>query len=605
MNKKIWLMALILGGFFWTASRTGATVIDEIALVVDQDCMTRGEMEDSIKASFLEQRLNPAAPGTAAYEEAKKNVVDAFVQEVLLAEEADREKIEVPDGDVDHQVNEEIDNMKKSFATEQEFEDELKKENIAMDDLKQDTHDKLLRRLKANRMIQKERMELPGTATVSDQEVRQYYDQHPKDYEQVKFSIILFRTNSKKGPAQVTEIEKQAKGLLAELKGGADFAEYAKKYSEDEASRERGGLIGTVYRSELDPALAKGIFAIPVKGMGIVKASDGVYIIKVDFKGKADYESVASEIKDHLKKEKQSSVLEDWVQALKKNAFIMEDGKVVKVADLPKKPGVPTIASSAASQPSASNNAASAVASDMESSGTTEISDEEIPKGHDYPTLPDPGSFTFSFRLDGLNYGTQDLANYYGPTIKTSQGFPFGLGADFGMDLALDQTIQVGLMAEALHKVPENVTDAAGNNEIRNANTVGPLAGFKILVPLDEGTNFIISAAGGYMFLLSSSVSIAGPTTAPLNRNANLSDGSLGGIAGADIEFFLDNTKATSLDLGMAYRYVKFDNLKTNVTSGNESFPSPLLNVDGSKASIDFSGIQIGLGVRFYLGKNE
>jgi hypothetical protein len=33
------------------------------------------------------------------------------------------------------------------------------------------------------------------------------------------------------------------------------------------------------------------------------------------------------------------------------------------------------------------------------------------------------------------------------------------------------------------------------------------------------------------------------------------------------------------------------------------NFPSPLTNADGSQAYIDFSGLRVGIGLRFYLDK--
>ena len=255
------MVALMLGALF-TVPTWGKTV-DSIELVVDQDSMTQGEMEEAIQAYFLSQHLNPSKPGTPDYETAKKQVVENFEREVLLAEEADREKIDIQDGEVQHEVDEQVENMKKSFPTEQDFEDEIKKEGITLEDLKSRIHDQLLRRLKATHVLRQKQQDLPNSIFVTDEEVREYFRAHPKDYEQAKFSIILFRIPPKSTSKYVAELEKQAQGVLKDLKGGASFATLAKKYSEDEGTADKGGDVGTVYRADLDPALAKGIFESP------------------------------------------------------------------------------------------------------------------------------------------------------------------------------------------------------------------------------------------------------------------------------------------------------------------------------------------------------
>src|SRR5579872_2328221 len=256
-------------GVFSPAERVEAKIVDEIAVVVDHDSMTRGELEEAIQAYFFSlygPKFKIPAPQTPEFQNAKKDVVEGFIREVLLAEEADREKIEISDGEVDHEVNNEIENMKKGYS-DQDFSDELKKEGITVEDLKQDTHDKLLRRIKANRALRMKQQEFPTSAVVSDEAVRQYFSEHPRDYEQVKFNIILFRVSPKSKPVEVKEVETQSRNVLKELQGGADFAAYAKKYSEDQGTADKGGAVGTVFRSELEPQLAKGVFSIPEKGL--------------------------------------------------------------------------------------------------------------------------------------------------------------------------------------------------------------------------------------------------------------------------------------------------------------------------------------------------
>ena len=85
--------------------------------------------------------------------------------------------------------------------------------------------------------------------------------------------------------------------------------------------RAKGGDVGTVSKSELEPKLAKGVFSIPVGGLGLVHGEDGFYIVKVLSRGQADFPSVASEIKDQLKKTNQDAALKDWVETLKKKSL--------------------------------------------------------------------------------------------------------------------------------------------------------------------------------------------------------------------------------------------------------------------------------------------
>ena len=205
--------------------------------------------------------------------------------------------------------------------------------------------------------------------------------------------------------------------------------------------------------------------------------------------------------------------------------------------------------------------------------------------------------------MDGFNYGTDDLSSYYGTGTLTSQNFPFGIGLDLGMDMAVDSTFQVGIKLEALRKTAENVTDNRGDKEQWTSAAAGVELGAKLLIPLDESTNFYLSAAGGYYLMLGSSVTISSDVT---EENADLAANAPGGEANAGIEFFLDGNKDTALDLEVGYRYLKFSDITSTLTTDNNgpsTFPTPLVDPNGTQSTIDFSGIRAGLGLKFYLDK--
>ncbi len=93
--------------------------------------------------------------------------------------------------------------------------------------------------------------EVRANVTVSDAQMRQYYTSHLSDYrvpDRVKVAHILFKTTGK-SPEQVKNLEKTAADVLAKIKAGANFADMAKKYSED-TSASNGGDIGWIVHGQ-------------------------------------------------------------------------------------------------------------------------------------------------------------------------------------------------------------------------------------------------------------------------------------------------------------------------------------------------------------------
>jgi len=580
-NPLILILVLALGAALAANSQVSAKVVDSVALIVDQDALTQGELDEAVQSYFASQQMKTPKTDSPEYADAKKQVIEGFIREVLLAEEADNEKIELQDGEVDHEVDSEIQNMKRNFPTEQAFDDSLKNEGISLDDLKQDITDKMTRRIKAARMLREKQQELPGSVIVTDTEAQDYYDQHPNDYEKAKFSIILFRVSPKASLAEVNQVQAQAGSVLKQIKAGADFAVMAKKYSEDEGSAADGGDVGMMARGDIgDAKLAAGVFALKVPGVGLVRASEGIYIVKVSSRGKADYDSAAADIKDFLKKQKQDQAINGWIDELKKNAYIVEDGKVVSSETFLSAPPASTGGETVVSAPAT----------------MTEDDEKEFNNTDSYPSLPEGGSFTPYVGGEGFLPDTTDLSNYYAP-LSTTQGFPFGLGVYGGVDYSLASTFQVGLMGEVLRKFSESVTAVSGIEQW-DATAVGASLGFKVLIPLDESTNFILNASGGLFTLLDASVTITGA-----GQNTNLSATNFGGEAGVALEFILDDQKSTALDMGVDYRLLSFN----PVTSSNTAFlASPLTdNIGGGSGSVDFSGFVVKAGLRFFLGKDD
>ena len=581
--------------------------VDQIYLVVDQEAMTKGELDEEVQGYFAAQGMTPPAPGTAEYEQVKKQIKDAFIREVLLAEAADREKVEVSEGEMDQGVNNEFENMKKRYPTEDDFQAALKKEGLTEDDLKGEIHDQLLRRLKANRMLQTKQHEAPGTAFVTDEEVKAYYAKHPKDFEQVKISIILFRIPPKSTAAYIKEVQKQAQDLLGQLKKGADFAAFAKKYSEDPLTSEKGGQMEPVYRVDLNPKMANGVFAIPVHGLGLVRAEDAVYVVRVENKSAGDFDTVAPAIKEHLRRKKQGGAFDKWMEGLRKNATILEDGKpVVYQAPAEKQEAKEEPEETAPAKASASSNAP--VTSDTASAGASAPAAE--PKKEIYPTLPPAGLLVLDLGLDGFGFGTQSLSDFYGSGVNVGQGFPYGFGFNGALDLALDPTFEIGLTAKGMTKTTQTVSfspsSGSAYNEGWTASAAGPGLEGKILIPLDEATNFNLTAGGGYYFLLGGGVTVSGSGIA---ENADFSGSSFGGEVDGSVEFFLDGNMDSALDLSVGYQFLRIAPVTTNLTVNNggpfTTFPSPLTNNDGSQAVVDFSGPKAGFSLRFYLDKNS
>ena len=176
-----------------------------------------------------------------------------------------------------------------------------------------------------------EASKVEASVQVTPDDLRAYYDQHRDQYrtaEQVKVSHILIKTpppgpDGKVDEKRVAEAQHRAEDLLKQLKGGANFEELAKKYSEDTSAKE-GGSLGWLSRSQTVPEFDKAAFSLP-KGQisDLVKSSFGFHIIRVDDKQEAHMKTldeVKADIEPILKHQKAQQVAQKKAEALLKQA---------------------------------------------------------------------------------------------------------------------------------------------------------------------------------------------------------------------------------------------------------------------------------------------
>ena len=179
------------------------------------------------------------------------------------------------------------------------------------------------------RWVMVDQASLRAKATVTGQQIERSYNENAAQYstpEQVRASHILIKTTGKAEEDETAK--KKAEDLLAQIKKGADFAELAKKNSQDEGSGAKGGDLDFFGKGAMVPEFDKVAFELqPGQLSDLVKTQYGYHIIKVTDKRPATKKTLAdvrAQIEDQLKYEQAQNAaqkLSDEVAAeLKKPA---------------------------------------------------------------------------------------------------------------------------------------------------------------------------------------------------------------------------------------------------------------------------------------------
>jgi peptidyl-prolyl cis-trans isomerase D len=149
-------------------------------------------------------------------------------------------------------------------------------------------------------------------SSISDQDIRAEYDAgHEKQYQDmIRASHILFKIPQGATPAEVDKIRQKAAMVLEEARRpGANFAELASRYSEDEGSAKQGGDLNFFPRGRMVKEFENAVFDLKVGQISdLVQSQFGFHIIKVT--GRRDYEFFKPIIARKLAKERAESQLQ-------------------------------------------------------------------------------------------------------------------------------------------------------------------------------------------------------------------------------------------------------------------------------------------------------
>ena len=112
---------------------------------------------------------------------------------------------------------------------------------------------------------------------------------------------------------------------MKELGSGKDFAELARKYSEDVHAKE-GGEMGAVKMSEFSEAIEQAISKLEIgQTTEIIETDRGFHVFRLDGKVPSKYKElneVRDEILNMLYRKEAGEKYKSWIEQLKQKAYI-------------------------------------------------------------------------------------------------------------------------------------------------------------------------------------------------------------------------------------------------------------------------------------------
>jgi parvulin-like peptidyl-prolyl isomerase len=281
------------------------------------------------------------AEGRRKLEELREGIVSELIDRALIAGEAVRRGLPVTPELLSRIEQREI--MKLGGDTQ--FAEYLRTHDLTRDEYAASVRDMAYGELMTE--------EAARHASVSDEEIKTYYEAQRRAGdaslrlpERVAAAHILVsarpqtisqqlqREQGMTGDALATAVRgelEQRRARAAELRreaarAGANFAELARQYSDDAATRERGGDLGTFAHGAHTRAFDDAAFKLkPGEVSEVVETEYGYHIVKLTGREPSravTLEEAAHGIRTRLLAQKQARLLADWLEEARRKAQV-------------------------------------------------------------------------------------------------------------------------------------------------------------------------------------------------------------------------------------------------------------------------------------------
>ncbi len=279
----------ILGAFFsWLAismavayagePQKGPAVVDQIVAVVNENVITRHELDKNISAA--ERQLRAQGTPLPAHPVLERQALQRMILSMLLSQHARETGVRVDDEQVDREMRNIM--RKNNLATLDQLRAALQRQGEDFKTYREDLRTGLVVRQLQEREV--------GRLAISDSEIDNYLataaGQTGKDMDYHLARIVVL-IPEQASAEKIRARQKRADEALAQLRTGADFAQVAAAFSDAEDAL-HGGDLGWVPGDRIPPSILEALQKMRSGEVTQVQGTNGFNIFKLIDRRRSD-----------------------------------------------------------------------------------------------------------------------------------------------------------------------------------------------------------------------------------------------------------------------------------------------------------------------------
>jgi len=319
-SRKIFLsilaMMLISVGSLYAQRQ----LLDRVVAVVNDEVINQSELDNVLHPIYeqMEQEYE-GEDLILRFNEVRRKLLNQLIEDRLVFQEAEEQKIEVEASELDARVEE----FKTRFPDQATMEAAMKEQGLTLKDVRE--------RFRRQLMIkQLHDREIRSKIIISPKDIEEYYRSHPEEFShqaRIKIRSITVKKNAvarEKGLLD-EEAKTQAEEIRRRVLAGEDFTGLAEQYSQD-LQAANGGLSDWIGRDEMIPVINDLIFSLKVGEISpIIETPMGYHFFRLEETEEGHTRSLdeaRNEIAGKIFQQKSEILFDEWMQELKRKAYI-------------------------------------------------------------------------------------------------------------------------------------------------------------------------------------------------------------------------------------------------------------------------------------------
>lgn len=260
------------GSGFLPPASSSANVIDSIAVVVNDEVITRNEVAKRVESVVA--RMRAASAQIPERADLERQVIESMIVERAQIQLAREMGVRIDDAMLDRAIGGIAEQQK---MTVQDLRNALEKEGTTFAVFREEIRNEM--------MLQRLRQyEVDNKIQVSDAEVDTFLAARKAaaaDEVEMNLAQILVRIPENASPEQIAARRARADEIVRQLRTGGDFAKIAATYS-DSSDALKGGEIGWRSPQRLPEVFAKALGALqPGQVTPVIRSATGFHILKL------------------------------------------------------------------------------------------------------------------------------------------------------------------------------------------------------------------------------------------------------------------------------------------------------------------------------------